>query len=125
MWHFTLNFLAVFMCLYSRIVCDFIIRDSVIFHKNNEASSTRAKWLATLVIDFDSFEHFMSLVARDIKCAETTLGLSWLFGVVSERDLDHIKNQVSALAKKYEVYCLKFRNPYWIFFQRFNLETTA
>ena len=73
MWHFTLNFLAVFVCLYSRIVCEFIIRDSVIFHKNNEISSTRAKWLATLVIDFDSFEHFMSLVATDIKCAETTL----------------------------------------------------
>ena len=60
MWHFTLNFLAVFVCLYSRIVCDFIIRDSVIFHKNNEISSTRAKWLATLVIDFDSFEQLQT-----------------------------------------------------------------
>ena len=66
MWHFTLNLLAVFVCLYSCIVCDFIVRDRIIFHKNNEVSSTRAKWLATLVIDFDSFEHFMSLVATDI-----------------------------------------------------------
>ena len=180
MWHFTLNFLAVFVCLYSRIVCDFIIRDSVIFHKNNEVSSTRAKWLATLVIDFDSFEHFMSLVATDIKCAEITLGtilsehiktnkelktfrnifmglqretaflsklkdkigeevqqllkhlgnstssrrtkrsllpfigqgLSWLCGVISERDLDHIKKSGICSCKKSKTNNSRSRKKY-------------
>ena len=100
-----LNFLAVFACLCSRIVSDFIIRNSVIFHKNNEVSSTRAKWLATLVIDFDSFEHFMSLVATDIRCAEATLETILSEHIKIDKELKTIGNILMGLQEDMVFLC--------------------
>ena len=165
MYRQTLYILAVFsVVLY--LVRAVEIRDQVIFHKTNEISTTRAKWLATIVSDFDEFSNFMSLVEKDIDRIEAGLdvnlnsfkindtkieafrnvfeglreetkylrtlkenvetevtqimhqvhnssqqhrskrsllpfvgeGLSWLFGVVSDRDLNEIRFQMNNLA---------------------------
>ena len=53
-----------------------VIRDDVVFHKTNEVSISRAKWLLSIVIDFDDFEHFMSLVDEDIKQAEAVISIT-------------------------------------------------
>ena len=53
-----------------------IVKDNVVFYKTNEVSTTRAKWLATLVIDFYEFEYFMSKVAEDIDMAKALLEVS-------------------------------------------------
>ena len=52
---------------------DVVVRDNVVFYKTNEVSTTRAKWLATLVIDFDEIDNFFSLIAKDIERARTML----------------------------------------------------
>ena len=46
------------------------INNNVVFFKTNEATTTIAKWLATLVIDFNEFDHFLSLVDGDIECVQ-------------------------------------------------------
>ena len=50
-----------------------IVKDNVVFYKTNEVSTTRAKWLATLVIDFNEFDYFMSKVAEDFKMVKSQL----------------------------------------------------
>ena len=93
-----------------------VVKDNVVFFKTNEVATTRAKWLATLVIDFNEFDHFLSLVDKDIECAQNALYkalavyvkdndefgnfrnlLSWLFGPTTEADLFNIRTQISAL----------------------------
>ena len=37
---------------------------------------SRAKWLLSIVIDFDDFEHFMSLVHEDKKQAEAVISIT-------------------------------------------------
>ena len=49
------------------------MRDNVLFLKTNEVSTTRAKWLATLVIDLDEIDNFFSRIVKDINKARTML----------------------------------------------------
>lgn len=69
----TVNTFAAFVIIFGgpgfMVVSDSIVKDNVIFYKTNEVSTTRARWLATLMIDFDENENFMSQIARDAKAA--------------------------------------------------------
>ena len=62
MWQNTIIILAVSILSQTYLSSALVIRDNVIFHKTNEVSISRAKWLLSIVIDFDDFQHFMSLV---------------------------------------------------------------
>ena len=53
-----------------------IIRDNVVYYKTGEVFTTRAKWLATLVLDFQYFEYFMSKIEEDINMARSLLIMS-------------------------------------------------
>ena len=72
MCRLVLHVLAVFMLVYTTWG-NIVVKDNVVFFKTNEVATTRAKWLATLVIDFNEFDHFLSLVDKDIKCAQNAL----------------------------------------------------
>ena len=54
----------------------FLVGDNVIFDKTNEVLITRAKRLLSIVIDFDDFKHFMSLIYEDIKHAEAVISIA-------------------------------------------------
>lgn len=68
-----LNILAVLSVVFVYTTGNIIVQDNVMFYKTNEISTTRAKWLATIVIDFDQIEKFVSLIAVDIEQAKRTL----------------------------------------------------
>ena len=76
MWQNTIIILAVSVLSQTYLSSALVIRDNVIFHKTNEVSISRAKWLLSIVIDFDDFEHFMSLVDEDIKQAEAVISIT-------------------------------------------------
>ena len=76
MWQNTIIILAVFVFSQTYLSSALVIRDNVIFHKTNEVSISRAKRLLSIVIDFDDFEHFMSLVDEDIKQAEAFISIT-------------------------------------------------
>ena len=44
-----------------------IVRDNVVFYKTNEISTTRAKWLATIVLDFNELEQLMARLRKDLE----------------------------------------------------------
>lgn len=44
-----------------------IIHENVIFHKTNEITTTRARWLVTFVQDLGPFKYFLARVASDIE----------------------------------------------------------
>ena len=46
------------------------------FFIRHEISTARAKWLATIVSDFDEFSNFMSLVEQDLNKIEVGLVVS-------------------------------------------------
>ena len=43
----------------------FVINENVVFHKENEVSITRSKWLFTFVIDLNPYKNFLSRLALD------------------------------------------------------------
>ena len=135
-----------------------LIHENVVFHKTNDITTTRARWMVTMVIDLNPFDLFINKIHRDIQNAagvasaiveyyeapkkqgflntftslnkeidnlnQTHLSiistftdykslhprvtrsllpivgkaLSFLFGVISEGDLDQIKESVKKLA---------------------------
>lgn len=48
------------------------ISENVIFHKTNEISITRAKWLATFIIDLRPFRQFLAKLQNDLYLASVT-----------------------------------------------------
>lgn len=48
------------------------VSENVIFHKTNEISTSRAKWLATFVIDLQPFTQFINKLENDIELAAVT-----------------------------------------------------
>ena len=48
------------------------ISENVIFHKTNEISITRAKWLATFIIDLRPFRQFLAKLQHDLYLAAVT-----------------------------------------------------
>ena len=47
----------------------FVINENVVFHKENEVSITRSKWLFTFVIDLNPYKNFLSRLALDVENA--------------------------------------------------------
>ena len=68
-----LSILAVLGVVFVYTTGNIIVQDNVVFYKTNEISTTRAKWLATIVIDFDQIEKFLNLITNDIEQAKRTL----------------------------------------------------
>ena len=93
-----------------------IVRDNVIYYKTNEVSTTRAKWLATLVIDFDEVDKFFMSIGKDIRQARNLLQRtivtnlrgttykpfkSTLQGLLAEVEyLDQIRNDIKREIRK-------------------------
>ena len=56
-------------CLLFGLTEALVINENVVFHKENEVSITRSKWLFTFVIDLNPYENFLSSLAIDIENA--------------------------------------------------------
>ena len=82
------------------VVSAVIIRDTVVFYKTNEVSTTRAKWLATFVIDFQQFDKCMSKIAEDIRLVRTTLEVVDKKLINGKHDLIAFKNIFDGLARE-------------------------
>ena len=49
-----------------------LINENVIFHKTNDISTTRARWLASFVIDLKPLGRFIEKLGNDIEIATVT-----------------------------------------------------
>ena len=78
--------------------CAFLVRDNVIFDKTNEVSIARAKWLLSIIIDFDDFEQFMSLTCEDMKQAEAVISIA--LPNRENEDFEAFKNALMGLQKE-------------------------
>ena len=56
-------------CLLFGLTEALVINENVVFHKENEVSITRSKWLFTFLIDLNPYENFLSSLALDIEKA--------------------------------------------------------
>ena len=72
----------------------------MIFHKTNEISTTRAKWLATIVSDFDEFSNFMSLVEKDIDRIEAGLDVSLNSFKINDTKTEALRNVFEGLREE-------------------------
>ena len=63
----TMNMLLT--CLLFGLTEALVINENVVFHKENEVSITRSKWLFTFVIDLNPYENFLLSLALDIEKA--------------------------------------------------------
>ena len=61
----TMNMLLT--CLLFGLTEALVINENVVFHKENEVSITRSKWLFTFVIDLNPYENFLLSLALDIE----------------------------------------------------------
>lgn len=106
----TLSTLAVVLlincyCGYSRapnVQNTVTVKKNIVFQKVNEVSTTRAKWLATLVIDFNEFDQFMSKVESDIRIAKSLLDFAWPRDTKNIEGFDALKNTVNGLRQEIE-----------------------
>lgn len=46
-----------------------VIHDNVIFHKTNEITMTRSRWIVTMVVDLKPYDRFIKKIEIDIKNA--------------------------------------------------------
>ena len=46
-----------------------VINQNVVFHKANEVSITRSRWLFTFIIDLNPYENFLTSLALDVENA--------------------------------------------------------
>ena len=46
-----------------------LINENVVFQKTNDITTTRAKWLASFIIDLQPFSQFIDRLERDIYAA--------------------------------------------------------
>ena len=99
MYRQTLYILAVFSVVL-HLVRAVEIRDNVIFHKTNEISTTRAKWLATIVSDFDEFSYFMSLVEKDIDRIGAGLDVSLNSFKINDTKIEALRNVFEGLREE-------------------------
>ena len=58
------------------IPSDVIVRDNVVFYKTNEISTTRAKWLATIVIVFNELEQLIARLRKDLELVKALFDVS-------------------------------------------------
>ena len=63
----TMNMLLT--CLLFGLTEALVINENVVFHKENEVSITRSKWLFTFVIDLNPYENFLLSLALDTEKA--------------------------------------------------------
>ena len=76
------------------------IRDNMIFHKTIEISTTTAKWLATIVSNFDEFSNFMSLVEKDIDRIEAGLDVSLNSFKINDTKIEALRNVFEGLREE-------------------------
>ena len=72
----------------------------MIFHKTNEISTTRAKWPATIVSDFDEFSNFMSLVEKDIDRIGAGLDVSLNSLQINDTKFEALRNVFEGLREE-------------------------
>ena len=48
-----------------------VSQESVIYYKTNDVATTRAKWVATVVIDFGNVNQFLLAIEADVRRAES------------------------------------------------------
>ena len=46
-----------------------VVQDNVVFHKTNEITTTRSRWIVTMVIDLTPYDRFIRKLKTDIKNA--------------------------------------------------------
>ena len=46
-----------------------LIHENVVFYKTNDITTTRARWMVTMVIDLNPFELYINKIHRDIQNA--------------------------------------------------------
>ena len=67
---------CVFWSAEAIIPSDVIVRDNVVFYKTNEISTTRAKWLATIAIDFNELEQLMAMLKKNSELVKALFNMS-------------------------------------------------
>ena len=101
---FVINILAVVVslsCVFwsaaAIIPSDVIVRDNVVFYKTNEISTTRAKWLATIVIDFNELEQLMARLRKDLELVKALFDVSKSRYFKDNEDFEAFKNTFEGL----------------------------
>ena len=65
----TLSILAA-VAVIALVNGNIVRRESVIYYKTNDVVTTRAKWVANVVIDFDNVNQFLLAIEADVRRAE-------------------------------------------------------
>ena len=56
-----------------------VVHDNVIFHKTNEITMTRSRWLVTMVIDLKPYDRFIKKLKVDIENAAAIVSFCLVF----------------------------------------------
>ena len=88
---------CVFWSAAAIIPSNVIVRDNVVFYKTNEISTTRAKWLATIVIDFNKLEQLMARLRKDLELVKALFDVSKSRYFKDNEDFEAFKNTFEGL----------------------------
>lgn len=64
--------IAVVFTLVFGLAGSIVVKQNVVFQKTNEIATTRAKWLASFIVDLKPFDDFLNGLQTDIGTAQTT-----------------------------------------------------
>ena len=93
--------------LFSVLTNGLVIHENVAFHKVNDISLTRSKWLTTFVIDLNPFQHFLEKLSFNLQRSSTAANnVEKLYDYPSQHDYHHIllglQKEITSLREQQE-----------------------